>query len=166
VDSVGDFSLARIAVAIDGSAHADHGLDAAIALAQKFQSELTILAIAPLVSIYVSSTEPWVPTEIPESAVKRYREVVDAGVARAQKAGLSSVSGVCLEGVVVDELVSYVEQHPQDLLVLASRGLSTAKRLLLGSVSDAVVHHAKCPVLIFREPAVPAGERPTSTPGR
>ncbi|MCI4361140.1 MAG: universal stress protein, partial [Thermoplasmata archaeon] len=70
--------------------------------------------------------------------------------------GLSSVTGVCLEGVIVDEIIGHLEQSPADLLVIGSRGLSTAKRLLLGSVSDAIVHHATCPVLIVRAEPTPA----------
>jgi nucleotide-binding universal stress UspA family protein len=146
-------ALARIAVAADGSSHADHAVDFAIELAKRFSSELAIVAVAPLITLYVSSTEPWVPTEVPESETKRYREIVDAAVKKAQDAGVTSVTGLCLEGVIVDELVGFLEQHPVDLFVMGSRGLSTTKRLLLGSVSDAVIHHAKCPVLVVRSPA-------------
>ena len=42
--------------------------------------------------------------------------------------------------------------HP-DMIVLGSHGYSRWERLLLGSVSDSVVHHAPCSVLIVRTPA-------------
>ncbi|HXQ48156.1 MAG TPA: universal stress protein, partial [Thermoplasmata archaeon] len=61
--------------------------------------------------------------------------------------------GICEDGVIVDELLALLEQHPIDLLVIGSRGLSTARRLLLGSVSTAMVTHAPCPVLVVRTPA-------------
>ena len=147
-----DLALKRITVAVDGSKHADHALTFGIDLAKKYGGALTVVAVAPLVPLYVSSTEPWVPTEVPESEVSHYRQVLDGAVERAQKEGVASVSGLCLEGVIVDELIALLERHPTDLLILGSRGLSTAKRLLLGSVSDAVAHHVKCPVLIVREP--------------
>ena len=60
------------------------------------------------------------------------------------------VETVRLEGPVVEELVTYLERDPPDLLVLGSRGLSAGRRLLMGSVSDALVHHAPCPVLVVR----------------
>ncbi|MCI4331592.1 MAG: universal stress protein [Thermoplasmata archaeon] len=145
-------SLKHITVAVDGSAFAQHGLDFAIDLAQKYDSEVTVLGVAPLVPLYVSSTEPWVPTEVPESEARHYRSVVEESVAKAKAAGLRGVQGVTLEGVIVDEMIAHVESHPTDLLIIGSRGLSTAKRLLLGSVSDAVSHHVKCPVLIVRGP--------------
>jgi len=75
---------------------------------------------------------------------------VNAAVKRAEDAGLPQVTGVLLEGVVVDEIIAHIELHPTSLLVIGSRGLSTAKRLLLGSVSDAVLHHLKVPVLVVR----------------
>ncbi len=140
----------RIVVAVDGSPYAEQALTHALDLARKYASELTVLSVAPLVPIYVATAEPYVPTELIESEGKYYRGVTDAAVARAQKEGLSRVSGVCLEGVIVDEILGFIERHPTDLLVMGSRGLSTAKRLFLGSVSEAVLHHVGCPVLIVR----------------
>ncbi len=146
-------ALGRITVALDGSPYADQALTFAIDLAQRYGAQLTVLAVAPMVPLYLSSTEPWVPTEVPEGELRFYRAIVDQGVARAEAAGLTSVTGICLEGHVVDEIVAHVEQQPTDLLVLGSRGLSAAKRLLLGSTSDAVSHHVRCPVLIVRGPS-------------
>jgi nucleotide-binding universal stress UspA family protein len=150
----------RIAVAVDGSPHAELAVAFAIDLAKRYGSELTVLGIAPLIPLYVSSSEPWVPTEVPESEAAHYHSVVDTAVARAKKEGLSAVTGVTLEGVIVDELLGYLEAHPTDLLVMGSRGLTATKRLLLGSVSDAVLHHVKCPVLVVR------GDVPPATPTR
>ena len=146
-------TLARITVAVDGSPFAGQALDFAIDLAARYGSELTVLGVAPLVPLYVSSTEPWVPTEVPASEARHYREVVDRSVEAARAGGVPAVTGICLEGVIVDEIIAHVEAHPTDLLILGSRGLSTAKRLLLGSVSDAITHHVKCPVLIVRSSA-------------
>ncbi|HYK93389.1 MAG TPA: universal stress protein [Thermoplasmata archaeon] len=144
--------LARIAVALDGSEYANHALEFAIDIARRYSSELQILSVAPLVPVYVAPAEPWIPAGIPESELAHYRKVVDEAVAKAEKAGLTKVTGLCLEGVIVDEILAHVEASPPDLLILGSRGLSTAKRLLLGSVSDAVAHHVGCPVLIVRPP--------------
>ncbi|HEV2449864.1 MAG TPA: universal stress protein [Thermoplasmata archaeon] len=146
--------LAKIAVAVDGSAHANRALEFAIDLAQKYSAALTIAAVAPLTA-YVATTEPWIPTEVLEGEVKHYRTILDQSVAQAKAAGLASVSGFILEGHITEELVGFVEKNPVDLLVMGSRGLSTTKRLLLGSTSDEVLHHVSCPVLIVRTPATP-----------
>jgi nucleotide-binding universal stress UspA family protein len=154
--------IGRITVALDGSPYADQALNYAMDLARRYAATLTILAVAPIVPLYLSSTEPWAPTEMPEGELKFYRGLVDSGVQRAQSEGLTGVTGVCLEGHVVDEIVAYLEANPADLLVLGSRGLSAAKRLLLGSISDAVSHHVSCPVLIVR--GLPPGVPPPSGP--
>ncbi len=145
-----DVAFGRIAVATDGSDTADGAVATAIDLARRYASELLILAVAPLAPVYASPNEPFVPPTVPESTVPRYREIVEHAVARAQEAGVENVTGVCEEGVVVDEILARLAQNPADLLVVGSRGLSTAKRILLGSVSTALVTHAPCPVLVVR----------------
>jgi nucleotide-binding universal stress UspA family protein len=148
----------RITVAIDGSAHAAAALDYAIDLTLKYDSELLILSVAPLVPVYVAASTPYLPAEVPEAELAPYRTIVDAAVKRAEAAGVRAVTGVCEQGVIVDEVLSHLEQHPADLLVVGSRGLSAARRLFLGSVSTALVAHATCPVLVVRPPATPASK--------
>jgi nucleotide-binding universal stress UspA family protein len=146
----------RITVAIDGSAHAAAALEYAIDLAKRYGSDLVILAVAPLIPVYVTASEPYVPAAVPDSELARFQTIVDAAVKRAEASGVTTVTGICDEGVVVDEVLNHLEQHPTDLLVVGSRGLSAARRLLLGSVSTALVNHAPCPVLVVRPPSTPA----------
>lgn len=141
---------ARITVIVDGSPYAQAALDGAIDLSKRYGSTLSVLAVAPVHAVYVSASEPWVPTELPESEARAYREIVDQAVEHCRAGGISAVQGICLEGVITDEIIGFVEKNPTDLLVMGSRGLSAAKRLLLGSVSDAVAHHVPCDVLIVR----------------
>jgi len=144
----------RITVAIDGSPNATQALDEAIDLAKTYQSELTILAVSPFVPIYMPTAGPYVTTEAAASELPRYQHLVDTAVKKAEDAGVVSVTGLCVEGVVVDEILSYLELHPSNLVVVGSRGLSATKRLLIGSVSGALVNHAPCPVLVVRVPPV------------
>ncbi len=142
----------RIAVAIDGSETAGHALGVAIDVAKRYAASLLVVAIAPPPAVFVAPNAPIMPAEIPSSALPRLRELVDAAVASARASGVSSASGVCQEGAVVDEILAKVEADRSDLLVVGSRGLSTAQRLLLGSVSSALVNRAACPVLVVRPP--------------
>ncbi len=152
-----DSLFRRITVSIDGSPNAEAALDWSIDLARKYGADLVIIAVAPIVPVYISTSEPYVPAGVPPSEIGRYREIVEAAVKKAESGGVPSVTGVSYEGVVVDEILSHLEQHPTDLFVIGSRGLSTAKRLLLGSVSSAVVNHAPCPVLVVRPAATKPG---------
>jgi nucleotide-binding universal stress UspA family protein len=148
-------SFPRITVALDGSAHAGAALDVAIDLALRYGSELQVLTVAPLVPVYIPAAEPYMPAAVSETEVKRYRQFVDDAVKRAEAAGVKNVTGIADEGVVVDEILSHLESNPTSLLVVGSRGLTAAKRLLLGSVSTALVNHAPCAVLVVRPPAKP-----------
>ncbi len=148
----------RITVSVDGSANAAHALEVALDLAQHYHASLTVVAVAPYVPVYVAPGEPFSPGVMPPSELPRYREIVDAAVKHVQKGGFASVSGVALEGVVVDQILDYLDAHPTDLLVVGSRGLSTTKRIFLGSVSSALVTHASVPVLVVRPgPTKPTG---------
>jgi nucleotide-binding universal stress UspA family protein len=148
----------RVTVAIDGSRHGEAALDCAIDLALKYRSELVILSVAPLVPVYVVASEPYMPAVVPDAELAPVRTIVEAAVKRAEAAGVTAVTGVSEQGVVVDEVLNHLEQHPTDLLVVGSRGLSAARRLLLGSVSTALVTHAPCPVLVVRSPTKPASK--------
>ncbi|HTW55134.1 MAG TPA: universal stress protein [Thermoplasmata archaeon] len=138
-----------IAVAVDGSPHADDALATAIDMARRYSASLTVVAVAPLPAAFVLPNEP-APAPVMESDTPRFRALVDAGVERARAAGLAAVEGVCEEGPPVDTILDFLRAHPVDLLVVGSRGLSTAKRILLGSVSAGLVNHAPCPVLVVR----------------
>ena len=149
----------RITVATDGSPTATRAVDIAIDLAQRYQAQLTVVAVSPLESLYVAPSEGWVTPTVPPSDLPFYRQVVEREMARAKSSGVTSAEGVCLEGVVVDELVAWVEKAPPDLFIIGSRGLSRGKRILLGSVSSAVLQQLKCPVLVVHP------GRPTNPPG-
>ena len=145
-----------IAVAIDGSSHAVEALEVAIDLARRYGAHLTVLAVVPSPSTLVMPNEP-LPTPVIQVDGPRFRALVDEAVEQARKAGLTAVDGVCEEGAIVEALLDHLQQHPVDLLVVGSRGLSTAKRILLGSVSTALVNRAPCPVLVVRPaPTKPA----------
>jgi nucleotide-binding universal stress UspA family protein len=158
---MGSVQFHRIAVATDGSETAGAALEVAVDLARRYSADLLVIAVAPLPAVFASPAEPYVAASVPESPVPRYQALVDRAVAQARAAGVASVSGVCEEGVVVDAVLEEVKVHASDLLVVGSRGLSTAKRLLLGSVSTALVTHAPCPVLVVR----PATKRAEASPG-
>ena len=64
-----------------------------------------------------------------------------------------SVSSEILFGSPESRIVETAESIHPDMIVLGSHGYSRWERLLLGSVSDSVVHHAPCSVLIVRTPA-------------
>jgi nucleotide-binding universal stress UspA family protein len=81
---------------------------------------------------------------------KSLRVQVEEAEKEAHAKGVPAVFSVVLRGKVVDALLGYVAEHPQDLIVVGSRGLTRGSRLIMGSVSSELVSLAPCPVLVIR----------------
>jgi nucleotide-binding universal stress UspA family protein len=78
------------------------------------------------------------------------RELLRKQTWRVKAAG-GTVAGAHLRmGEVALEIVALAEELGADLIVMGSRGLGGVRRALMGSVSDSVVRHAHCPVLVVR----------------
>jgi len=141
--------LTNIVVALDGSESADWALDLAADIAGQYRARLTLLAVVPPATVPSYGGPAFEPVS-QASLEAVYDEVLATRKAKLHNPRIPTVETVRREGVVVEEIVTYLEQTHPDLLVVGSRGLSTGKRLFLGSVSDALTHHAPCPVLVVR----------------
>ncbi len=140
--------LKNLVVALDGSKSSEKALATAIELGKALSASLTLVSVAPLHAL-PAGTATAMPI-IHDAEVKVHTELLQKLHDQVALAGLP-VSTVLLDGFIAEEILRYLEQHPADLLIMGARGLSAGQRLFLGSVSDAVVHHAKLPVLIVRE---------------
>src|SRR5215218_375093 len=81
------------------------------------------------------------------------RRVADAGVRIAMDAGLQATPlAVEADGPVWLKILEIADRHDAATIVMGSRGLTGLRSTLLGSVSNAVVHHTDRPTLIFRQP--------------
>jgi nucleotide-binding universal stress UspA family protein len=133
----------KILLATDGSKDAALAAQAAIDLSDQSGAELHVVHVG-----HGSLTQP--PTEYRAAAQERLdelvKEVEDAGGTVAE-----AHLRMDTQGSMEDEnIVGLAEELGADLIVIGSRGLSGMKRLLMGSVSESVVRHAHCPVLVVR----------------
>ena len=103
--------------------------------------------------------EPWVVSpdyfEEMEKSVRTAAQVtLDSALAKLTtiKDKTLKISSEIIQGPPRQGIVEEAERWGADLIVMGSRGLGTWNRLLLGSVSSAVVHQAKCSVEIVRTP--------------
>jgi nucleotide-binding universal stress UspA family protein len=69
---------------------------------------------------------------------------------RARGAGVVEIEAHPREGDAADAILDVAEEHGCDLIVVGHRGMTGAKRFLLGSVPNKISHHAPCSVLIIR----------------
>uniref|UniRef100_A0A0E0GTT4 UspA domain-containing protein n=1 Tax=Oryza nivara TaxID=4536 RepID=A0A0E0GTT4_ORYNI len=89
----------------------------------------------------------YAPASAIESMRKAQEEISRKVVSRALDV---SATGAIVEGDAKEAICQAVEEMHADMLVLGSRGLGKIKRAFLGSVSDYLVHHACCPVLVVK----------------
>ena len=89
-----------------------------------------------------------------DAALRRQGEnIVNRAVEKLKSNGTFSVDAVLAPGSARAVILDEAESWGADLIVLGSHGYSAWKRFLLGSVSQAVVSHAKCSVEVVRCPA-------------
>ncbi|SFQ99347.1 universal stress protein [Desulfoscipio geothermicus] len=60
------------------------------------------------------------------------------------------VEKVILQGDIAKSIIEYAREHDFDLIVMGTRGLGNVKGMLLGSVSNKVIHQAHCPVTVVK----------------
>ena len=142
----------RILLATDGSADAELALRGAVALATSIGAELQMVHIGgeyhPGVEVTVS------PALLEETLGELEQEAqnrLDVQAKKVEEAGVTVAKAHLMMGGRPDqEIVTLAEEIGADLIVLGSRGLGGVRRALMGSVSDSVVRHAHCPVLVVR----------------
>jgi nucleotide-binding universal stress UspA family protein len=153
--------LTRILLAIDGSEDAQLAATTAVDVANSTGSDLHIIHARlglPWTTGYYSATEP--PTTnigSEEEARQRVLQWLDDQVERIEAEGGSVTQahlrlGTLAEGpiTVAEQIISLAEEIRVGLIVVGSRGRGGIRRALMGSVSDSVVRHAHCPVLVAR----------------
>src|SRR5437588_6137104 len=80
--------------------------------------------------------------------------VADEGVRLAQGAGLEAEPvTIKAAGPVWETIIEIADRHDAPAIVMGSRGLTAVSRMLLGSVSSAVIHHADRPTLVVHRPS-------------
>ena len=152
---------AKTLVATDGSKEAELAAKTASDLAQKTHSELHVVhvfGIAPVgPPVYPEATDlqrverEAEAEELERISEQRAREMLEEEVGKVRSAVGTVAQGHLIEGRVAPEVVALAEEIGAGLIVLGSRGRGGIRRALMGSVSDSVVRHAHCPVLVVRE---------------
>jgi len=141
----------RILLATDGSEEAELAALRAVDLADATDSELHVVhvGVVPILLETYPGTLGY-DRKLYEQIEEVSRELLRKQSWRVKAAG-GTVAGTHLRMGEVDlEIVALAEELQADLIVMGSRGLGGVRRALMGSVSDSVVRHAHCPVLVVR----------------
>jgi nucleotide-binding universal stress UspA family protein len=141
-----------VLLATDGSKDAELATTTALDLANSTSSELHIVLVAEEAYAYVdpSGYPFFTDAELEHELEQQARMRLDAEVEKIRSAGGAVAEAHLRVGAAPAEIVDLAEDIGAGLIVMGSRGLGGIRRALMGSVSDSVVRHAHCPVLVVR----------------
>jgi nucleotide-binding universal stress UspA family protein len=138
--------FASIVVGTDGSDTAKEAVRQAVELAKSVGAELLLVsAYQPAAGTAAEARDPHWMVSAPE----------DVGALLKEAAAAAEAEGIAVQtfprqGDPADAILDVAEERDADLVVVGNRGMTGAKRFLLGSVPNRVSHHAPCSVLIIR----------------
>jgi nucleotide-binding universal stress UspA family protein len=145
----------KILLATDASEEAGLAAQTAADMAQKTSSELHLAYVmysGTFSEVGLLSEDEILAADDPEAKMKELGEEFLNYLAEPIKAAGGEVAQAHLRlGRPDREIVSLADEINAGLIVMGSRGRGGIRRALLGSVSDSVVRHAHCPVLVVRK---------------
>jgi len=138
----------NILVPHDGSGHSKHAFKVALDMAKKYNSKISLVTVMDTSSGYWGHSTLW--NEAIGGTKTLVTKEFESFESAAKKAKVSFHSEIIESKSVTKTIVSYSKSKKIDLIVMAAHGITGWDKLILGSVSDGVIHRVRCPVLIVR----------------
>ena len=140
--------LSKLLVPVDGSENSLRALDHAIYLAEKTGANITAMnVIENPPTVYVESQK------LLNDLIAKFRaesaNILDKCKQIAEKSDVK-IETVIGEGDAASTIVGYAQKGDFDTIIIGRRGLGRFKEMVLGSISNKVLHHAKCSVMIVK----------------
>jgi nucleotide-binding universal stress UspA family protein len=146
----------RILLAIDGSEEAELATRKAVELANEIDSELYVVHVGLLPNFLMGDLGTVGYDSLLYEQIERESSQLFRKLVWQVKVSGGTVDGAYLRMGGVDlEIVGLAKELGADLIVMGCRGRHGIRRMIGGSVSDAVIQHAPCPVLVVRSPRAP-----------
>lgn len=144
------FKLKKVLVPVDFSEPSRKALHYAKAFAEQFGARLTLLhVVEPLAYPPDFAVVPLLPPDAEGPRLKeltRHLSALAEGLATEVETEALVISGRPWQGVV-----DHAKASDTDLIILSTHGYTGLKHVLLGSVTEKIVRHAPCPVLVVRD---------------
>jgi nucleotide-binding universal stress UspA family protein len=145
--------FATILVGTDGSGTAAGAVSEAVQLASSIGARLLIVsAYEPASDLRLREARQALPADAQWMVGPREEvlAVLDEARDAAQRGGVSEIETFARQGDPADAIIDVAEEQRCDLIIVGNKGMTGAKRFLLGSVPNKISHHAPCSVLIVR----------------
>ena len=155
--------IRKIMLPIDGSVTSMKAARIGISLSKKFRSDLIGLTVIDLMSLPYGYflTQPGTRShdnilEEKRTEAKKWLDKIERSMLEA--VGESQASKGQFRSEIIEDpfsrvesaIINYAESEGVDLIVMGTRGRSSFKRILLGSVASGVLSYAHCPVMTVR----------------
>jgi nucleotide-binding universal stress UspA family protein len=137
--------FSRILVAIDGSKSAKKAFEKSIYLAQKCDSKLDLVHVISCELGGDSATT----FELIDDLKTKAEKMLDEYKIQATKSNVP-IEITVTQGDPAQVIIELAKTKRYDLIIMGTRGKSAFQELLIGSVSQKVMHHASCPVMVVR----------------
>ncbi len=138
----------NILVPYDGSSHSKHAFKVALDMAKKYNSKLSMVNVLDISSRHLGNSSLW------DKAMSGAKNIItkefESFESTAKKAKVPFHSEIIDNKSVTKTIVSYSKSKKFDVMVMGAHGTSGFDKLVLGSVTDSVIHRVRCPVVIVR----------------
>ena len=153
----GEMTLKSVVVPLDGSEVAESILPEVIEIAKKLNIQTVLFRAGhvPYSAFGGGHSQYPLINELLGGIKAEAREYLEKKTAELKKRGFEKVSYVLQEGIGADEIISFGQRTPDNMIAMCTHGWSGVKRWVLGSVTETVVRHSGDPVLVLR-PSLPA----------
>jgi nucleotide-binding universal stress UspA family protein len=149
----------KVILATDGTKHSDAAVEIVKKLNLQEGDEIKIISVIDMaVPLAIDIYAGYLPSsaEIEETVRENAEKILETARQNLLKKFTEqnvTITTEILHGSPESRIVETAEEFGADLIVVGSHGYNRWERLLLGSVSDSVVHHAPCSVLVVRSKA-------------
>eukprot|EP00914_Ancora_sagittata_P012931 GHVO01025021.1.p1 GENE.GHVO01025021.1~~GHVO01025021.1.p1 ORF type:complete len:157 (+),score=14.94 GHVO01025021.1:27-473(+) len=144
----------RIVIAIDASDQAEHAFNWYLSTVHKAENQIILVHCPEVLDgdrnklVHLTSAQWEDALKKDQQKVKELEEKFNTKILENGISGRIRSEGGSKPGEII---VRMAEEETATMIVMGTRGLGKVRRTLMGSVSDFVVHHAHCPVIVCRQ---------------
>ena len=139
----------RILIPIDGSQLSLEAAKQGVYIAKKLESKVVFLYVIDVRMIETSSltgTDPGILKTRLRNVAERY---LNEAAKLAEEENVTFQNQI-REGLPAEDILKEIEEEKIDLVIMGSKGMSGAHRVIIGSTAEEVVRWSPCPVLIVK----------------
>lgn len=148
IPKTADLGWKNILLATDGSKCSQSATEKAIAFSKLYEGELKVVSVVDVPTEFYG-----VSSQVVENLIKKAQGFVDEVQKKAEPFGIK-VSTFVGEGDAYQMITNLAKNEMADIIFMGSHGRTGLKRLLMGSVTEEVIGHTNCPVLVVKKDMV------------